>query len=249
MDKFEKKFEELTRQHDHSVVFNDFLKYTVDQFRIDYNQKHFNHETYNKEEYEIFFELFQYLILHTHEMIEKGNEWYDMLGIFYEDVIQSKWKAGNRGQFFTPGSVCDVLADCTVNFNGDDSKLYRALDSACGSSRTLLAYHVRRPYDICVGQDLDHTSCLMSVINFVLHGVKGTILNMNSLDRDFFGAWKVNEYVDMGLPMTVEYTQNLNSALTFIGDSNDKVEDVELMTNDHGDVLEVVSRDVQTTLI
>jgi hypothetical protein len=32
-------------------------------------------------------------------------------------------------------------------------------------------------------------------------------LNMDSLSGDFYGAWKVNEYVDYGLPFTVEYTK------------------------------------------
>ena len=54
MKKFEDLFLELTKQHDNTVVFNDFLDYRVDMFRIDYNEKHFKYETYTKEEHTIF---------------------------------------------------------------------------------------------------------------------------------------------------------------------------------------------------
>ena len=206
MKEFEDLFLKLTKHHDNSVVFNDFLSYCVDMFRIDEQPKHFPHERYNKEEQTIFYDLMEHLITHTNEVInQQNNDWYDMLGDFYEDVIQSKWKAGTRGQFYTPSQVCELTAKITVQ---QDDKVCSVLDSACGSSRMLLAYHTRRPYDICIGQDLDHTSCLMSVVNFVLHGVKGVVLNMNSLADEFFGAWTVNRFVDFGLPMTVEYTSD-----------------------------------------
>ena len=203
---FENLFKELIKQHDNTVVFNDFLSYSVDFFRIDNQPKHFHHNHYNKEEYTIFYEMLQHLIQHTNEVLNQEDTigWYDMLGTFYEDVIQSKWKAGTRGQFYTPVSVCEMLAELTLN-KDNDGKVY---DGACGSSRTLLAYHSRRPYDVCIGGDLDFTSCLMSVINFVLHGVKGIIMNVDSLTGEFYGGWKVNEYVDYGLPFTVEYTTN-----------------------------------------
>ena len=205
MKEFEDLFLELSKHHDNSVVFNDFLSYCVDMFRIDDEDKHFPHERYNKEEYAIFYELFRELVNYTNIMItEQGKGFYDMLGVFYQDIIQSKWKAGTRGQFFTPMNVSETLAELTVD--KEDEEVYKVLDCACGSSRTLLAYHTKRPYDICIGQDLDRTSCLMSVINFVLHGVKGVIYNMNSLTGEFFGVWRVNEYVDYGLPMTVEFS-------------------------------------------
>ena len=205
MDVFREKFSELIKQHDHTVVFNDFLAYCVDQFRVDFHQPHFQKDRYNTKEYELFYELFQQLILSTNNELNNGKKWYDMLGLFYEDTVQSRWKAGDKAQFFTPVNVCEALAELTVPKTVSEDKVLTVYDSACGSSRTLLAYHVRRPFDILVGGDLDHTSCLMSVVNFVLHGCKGVILNTNSLSGEFFGAWKVNEFVDLGLPFTVEY--------------------------------------------
>ena len=73
MHEFEKLFQELTRQHDHSVVFNDFLTYCVDQFRIDYKPLHFNPEAYNDEEYRNFYALFERLINGTNEMLNNPN--------------------------------------------------------------------------------------------------------------------------------------------------------------------------------
>lgn len=218
MDVFREKFSELIKQHDHTVVFNDFLCYCVDQFRIDFQQPHFQENRYIEKEYALFYDLFKQLVVSTRDELDKGKQWYDMLGLFYEDTVQSKWKAGDKAQFFTPVSICEALAELTVPKNNDVDEVLTAYDSACGSSRTLLAYHARRPYDILVGGDLDYTSCLMSVINFVLHGVKGVIINTNSLSGEFFGAWKVNEFVDVGLPFTVEYTHDTTNLYRFIGE-------------------------------
>ena len=249
MNQFEKLFMELTRQHDHTVVFNDFLAYTVDQFRVDNNQPHFNHDKYDKEEYSLFYDLFQHLIQKTNQVLNGPDTvgWFDMLGVFYEDVIQSKWKAGNRGQFFTPVNVCEIMAELTLSGqveSMDKSKVLSCYDSACGSSRTLLAYHVRRPYDVCVGGDLDRTSCLMSVVNFILHGVKGVVLNMDSLSGEFYGGWKTNEFVDEGFPFTVEYVTSYDSCIGMLEHDDDgKIvveNDMSLMKS---------SKSVQTTLI
>ena len=249
MNGFEKLFTELTKQHDNTVVFNDFLAYCVDQFRIDFHQPHFQRDKYNEDECSVFYDLFQYLIEHTNDELSKDGSvgWYDMLGVFYEDVVQSQWKAGNRGQFFTPVNVCEALAELTVPEDIPKDRVLTGYDSACGSSRTLLAYHVRRPFDILVGGDLDHTSCLMSVVNFVLHGVKGVIINMDSLSGEFFGAWKVNEFVDLGLPCTVEYLTDIGRVYNFIGEdftgANDSVVEVER------EVVAPVTVNGQTTLI
>ena len=233
MDVFREKFSELIKQHDHTVVFNDFLAYCVDQFRVDNNPPHFNHDKYNKEEYSLFYDLFQQLIQKTNQVLNGHDTvgWFDMLGVFYEDTVQSKWKAGDKAQFFTPVNVCEILAELSLPKNSDVDEVLTVYDSACGSSRTLLAYHVRRPFDICVGGDLDHISCLMSVINFILHGVKGVVLNMDSLSGEFYGAWKVNEFVDLGLPFTVEYMIDTNNLYRFIGEDynpNQKESVVEL---------------------
>ena len=244
MDNFKKKFEELIKNHDNTVVFNDFLAYSVDQFRIDYHQPHFHKEGYTKQEYKIFYELFEQMILSTNNKLNQGKQWYDMLGHFYEDVVQSKWKAGDKSQFFTPVSVVEALAELTVPKTVSEDKVLTAYDSSCGSSRTLLAYHVRRPFDILVGGDLDHTSCLMSVVNFVLHGCKGVIINTNSLSGEFFGAWKVNEFVDLGLPFTVEYMLDTDNLYRFIGEGlRNRAEEKVVELNPTG------KETVQTTLI
>ena len=205
MDNFKKKFEELIKNHDNTVVFNDFLAYSVDQFRIDYHQPHFHKEGYTKQEYKIFYELFEQMILSTNNKLNQGKQWYDMLGHFYEDVVQSKWKAGDKSQFFTPVSVVEALAELTVPKTVSEDKVLTAYDSACGSSRTLLAYHVRRPFDI---------------------------------------AWKVNEFVDLGLPFTVEYMLDTDNLYRFIGEGlRNRAEEKIVELNPTG------KETVQTTLI
>lgn len=204
MKTFEKLFDELTKIHDVSTVFNDFLDYCIDQFLINPNLKYFNHENYSEKEYELFYQLFQHWIESSNKYLET-HKWFDMLGLIYEEIVQSKYKAGTKGQFFTPMSVCDAIAKIT--YEGNKNKLsdnvLAGYDSACGSGRTLLAYHSLRPNDVLFAADLDPTSCKMTCLNFLIHGVKGSVQNMDSLTLEWFNGWKINETLDIGMPFTI----------------------------------------------
>lgn len=222
MIKFEKMFENLTKIHDISTVFNDFLDYSIDQFLINPNLKYFDFKKYSEEEHEIFFNLFTHWVETSHEYL-KTHDWFDMLGLIYEDIVQSKYKAGSKGQFFTPMSVCDALAKITYYSMNDkeDSNVLKAYDSACGSGRTLLAYHVLRPNDVCFGADLDITSCKMTCLNFLIHGVKGSVENMDSITLEWFNGWKINETLDIGIPLTIMECDNHKECNIMLGLSDD----------------------------
>lgn len=215
---FDKVFNELCYTRESSIVFNDFLDYVIDQFLINPNVKYFSYDKYSEKEYELFMRLFGLTISKLQEELSKGREWFDVLGYFYEENVQSKHKANNMGQFYTPVDVCTMLTSMVLSdvAEGDDT-VKGCYDCACGSSRTLLAHHSRRPKDLCFGWDLDLTSCKMSVINFLLHGVKGSVCHMDSLSREFFDGWKINEFVDYGLPMTIMKVDSERESQIFIG--------------------------------
>ena len=74
--------------------------------------------------------------------MEKGNS-FDLFGQLYEQMFLLKSKASANGQFFTPDSLCRLMADITdsdVEENESDKGLVRVNDPACGSARTLLAH-------------------------------------------------------------------------------------------------------------
>lgn len=77
-------------------------------------------------------------------------------------------------------------------------------DPACGSGRFLIAAHAKFPGNYCCGEDIDRTCALMTVCNFILHGVNGEVIWHDSLrpTKDYFyGAWRVRPRPElMGIP-------------------------------------------------
>ena len=102
-------------------------------------------------------------------------------------------------------------------------------DPTCGSSRTLLAAHCRSNGNlICIGQDLDLTSCQMSVLNFWSHGVRGCILHQNTLTLECYQAWRVNNYLYHGLPIPHIELVSEKNAYNFLGVKRDRAKPVEI---------------------
>lgn len=224
MNKFEKIFDRLSNQFDPNKIFNEFLDYCIDiNLFTTINQ---NLDFQGREQY--YFEMFHEWIKITNNALNTTeNGWYDYLGIFYEKIVQTKYKAGARGQFFTPADVCQVMTELTI-IDGVDYTGKLVNDCCCGSGRFLLAGHSLMPGAIMIGSDLDDVACKMSVLNFYLHGVKGSILHQNSLTGEFFGGWRVNNYLYHGLPLPHIELVNERDAYNFIGVKNDRVKPVEL---------------------
>ena len=156
--------------------------------------------------------------------LDKGEKYYyDYLGVFYEDVIQSKYKAGTNGQFFTPQCVSKLMAKTLMQNTGGVIN-----DCACGSGRLLLDSHSENPSAILIGQDLDPVACKMAVLNFYVSGVRGSVIHMNTLTLDVFEAWRVNNYLYHGLPLPHIELVSERDAYNFIGVKHDEVKPIEL---------------------
>ena len=240
---FEKTFDKLTNQHDPNTIFNEFLDYSIDiNLFTTINQ---NLDFKGREKY--YFEMFTEWIKITNDALNNPsnhinsskNGWYDYLGIFYENIVQTKYKAGARGQFFTPADVCQLMTELTIDREKDYSNNF-VNDCCCGSGRFLLAGHSLMPNGIMIGADLDEVACKMSVLNFYSHGVRGSILHQNTLTGEFYHAWRVNNYLYHGLPIPHIELVNQREAYNFIG-VNSNVKPVELR--------EPVKETVQTKLM
>ena len=196
MNNFEKIFEKLARTHDPMNLFSEFLDYCIDINLFTLKSQGLDFKGREKQ----YMEMFKEWILITNETLEKEDSigWYDYLGEFYEAVIQSKFKAGSMGQFFTPSNVCEAMAEMTIMCKPSDGMIN---DCCCGSGRLLLAGHNHDPNAIVIGQDLDSVSVKMAALNFYIHGVRGSVLHMNSITNEFFGGYKVNQYLGYGLPL------------------------------------------------
>lgn len=102
----------------------------------------------------------------------------DILG----DLFQGGITYGERGQFFTPTPICDLMAELTA---GDEPGLGRTInDPCCGSGRMLLAMAKIKPFARFVGQDADLRCVKITAINLALHNLYGHVIWGNSLANE-----------------------------------------------------------------
>lgn len=124
------------------------------------------------------------------EEMEKGNA-FDLFGQLYEQMFLLKSKASSKGQFFTPDSLCRLMADVTESINEEEtmSGLIRVNDCACGSARTLLAHFMRKTHDnhalagmyYYEAADIDLPTCKMAACNMMIHGMQGKVVCQDQL--------------------------------------------------------------------
>lgn len=181
-----------SRGYDISRVFDDFLRYIIWAHTMPEYGKPLENWPYKPEEGKEFFGLYQALVLELQSKLFHV-EWYDIFGEIYEDLIAGKSRRDANGQFFTPPCLCDLMTELS---NPKDKKITGKVisDPTSGSGRNLLAFHAKHPGNYMVAEDIDRTCAMMTVCNFILHGVVGEVIWHNTLFPDsFYGAWRVNE--------------------------------------------------------
>ena len=222
MSKFEKIFEKLVRVNDRSIIWNNWLDYCINlnlmsnhQYDIDFHG--------NEEEYAEM--LSEWLLQLSQDLEEKPYS--DMLGMFYEELVTSHSKSKHMGQFYTPEDVTTLMTELALEVN--DNTMGMVNDCACGSARMLLSAHVKSKGNlICIGQDLDEISCKMATLNFWSHGVRGSILQQDTLTLQFYQAWRVNNYLYHGIPIPHIELVSEREAYHFIGVKTNETKPIEL---------------------
>ena len=85
---------------------------------------------------------------------------------------------GQRGEFFTPDCLTNLMAELTID---DQAQNEKVSDPCCGSGRMLLAYAAKKRPGELVGQDIDLRCVRMTAINLALRNLYGYVLWGNSL--------------------------------------------------------------------
>jgi len=220
MNDFEKIFEKLAKTDDASILWINWLDWVIDQNLITNTNRNLDF----KGNEEIYFKLYcAWIDIVNTELENTDKYYYDYLGVFYEDVIQSKYKAGTNGQFFTPQCVSKLMANALMQNSGGTIN-----DCTCGSGRLLLDAHSENPSAILIGQDLDPVACKMAVLNFYVSGVRGSIIHQNTLTMECFEAWRVNNYLYHGLPIPHIELVSEKNAYNFLGVKRENVKPVEI---------------------
>lgn len=213
MKEFLKQFNNFVTRNGFEVgrVFDDFLQYIIWAHTLPQYGKRIEGWSYTPEQSKEMFSMYQTLILAVKPEIDRKG-WFDAFGEIYEDMIAGKFRRSNSGQFFTPPSICEIMTEITA------PKEQRIVgktvsDPTCGSGRNLLAFHSRHIGNYFVAEDIDRTCCMMTVCNFIIHGVEAEVIWHDSLRPDtFYGGWKTNEYLNQpfseyrGIPHAREIT-------------------------------------------
>ena len=235
---FEEIFEELARHNDRSVIWNDFLDYAIEVNLLTLAKDQGNEfkKNYHGNE-EAYADLMEAWLNELSLKLEK-YPYYDILGEFYEKLVTSKVKSSQMGQFFSPVCVSELVNGLVHNdIENTNVKNKIANDPACGSARMLLEAHVKSKGEMfCLGEELEGTAARMAVLNFFSHGVRGSILQIDTLTREWFNGWRVNRYLYHGVPIPhIEIIHNENEALDFIelNRLNHDNVDLSLIDNDN----------------
>lgn len=125
------------------------------------------------------------------EEMEMGNA-FDLFGQLYEQMFLLKSKASANGQFFTPDSLCRLMADITDHVNEENDTKNGFIwvnDPACGSARTLLAHfmaktsidHALAGRYFYEAADIDLPTCKMAACNMMIHGMQGRVVCQDQL--------------------------------------------------------------------
>lgn len=126
----------------------------------------------------------------------------DVLGDLFTGAITY----GERGQFFTPDAVCQLMAELTTH--GADDGVRSVNDPACGSGRFLLSVGKKHPNWELVGQDVDHRCAQMTAINLGLNGLRGWAVWQNTLTLECHRVYRVGLNLNGGVIREVPVEQS-----------------------------------------
>jgi len=221
---FEKALSSLAYSQSLWNVFEDFLDYTLLMLRWhDVKEDHFSElkNRYPKEEqHKLFAEAFYALACMADN---EGAGFYDPFGDYFMEHFGNKFK----GQFFTPETVTDFMAQITIADDTPDGT--SVLDPACGSGRTLLSAAKLNRKMIFYASDIDLNCCKMTVINMMLNTMVGEVAWMNSLTMEHWKSWHIRKvhngmgyvpyYIESG-PGETNFIQRLKNTIEAAGVQN-----------------------------
>lgn len=194
---FHKAFERLSYQYGKDTIktFEEFLDYALignnHEVKADLSR-------FKEKEIELFHQLYeQWILLLKKKQVHQGA-WFDAFGLYFE-THSSEWGRKKKGQFFTPVNLCDMMV-LMMNPSGEGQRVY---DPACGSGRMILAAHAHNPNNYHYACDIDLTCCKMTVLNMMIHRIRGEVVWKNALSNlEYRKGWAINPYLNKynGLP-------------------------------------------------
>ena len=122
-----------------------------------------------------------------------GTDFKDFLGNIY---MVCGFGSSAHGQFFTPYSVCQCMAEMIVN--PEEGKIITVSDPAIGGGALPIAYAEAlykkginyQQWMYLEGVDVSINSCSLAMIQCSLLGIPATIIHGNTLTLEVFETWE-----------------------------------------------------------
>jgi hypothetical protein len=89
-----------------------------------------------------------------------------------------------------------------------------------------LAHHYYRPQDFFFFNDLDQYAVKMTVLNMLVHGMRGVVAHMNTLTEEVFWCCQVTPFLYEygGMPYVVPFGSDIKGALSMLPHDSSVVE-------------------------
>lgn len=195
MKKLTALIDQLARRHGFSQAFDDFLSASVCALSLGRMEKRYAEimKRYDSAEEKLFSQMLVTLLEEASEKSSADGAWTDLLGdLFMEN--NSRFGASALGQFFTPVEVSDLMA---MMLDKEPSEEYNRLvmDPAAGSGRCLISHSRLNPKNrfnhFYIAQELDRRCVNMCVLNFVMYGLRGAVIHMDTLRVNIYGGYRI----------------------------------------------------------
>lgn len=190
-----KALQKIAGRHHFTNVFDDFMQMAICAFAMGRMEDVYLSiaSKYNKEEMSMFCQALAEMVKEYEDGMNPDGSWIDLLGNVFEET-NSSFTASASGQFFTPPTVCNFMAQITCGPDECASGI-TVNDCACGSGRNLIAHSRLHPNNrlntFYVGQDMDKRCVNMCVLNLFMYGMKGIVIHMDTLGMKIFGGYRV----------------------------------------------------------
>lgn len=195
---FTKTIESIAYSHSSmSEVFDDFLTMTLSALSFGRAEQLYKDTVarYKTQDQPKFGVALGALFQAYEENVTADGGWCDVLGSFFEEH-NGKFGRDAKGQFFTPETVCDFMAQITaIDAEADGDTPRTLMEPSCGSGRNLMAFDRLHPrnrfkmfYTAC---DIDSRCVKMCALNMFMHGMKGVVIHMDTLRLEVWGGYRV----------------------------------------------------------
>lgn len=176
-------------RHDIVTAFDDFLTIQICLFARQTEEELYLQtiKKYDRQDLDAFIKITSRLWAQYY-LAQDQKDWIDPLGDLYEEIT-SRHKSSMMGQFFTPKTICDLMAMIGANPEEFNQKVN---DPACGSGRLLLAHEKASRGNYLIGADLDNMCAKMAAINCCMHNHRAEIYHGDTLQNKYFKVYIVN---------------------------------------------------------